>query len=80
VQRTSEGFTCPCHGAQYNSLGEVVSGPARRALPWFTLWQEADGRIWVDVSRVVDSGTSPISLSDQIEDRRAKANKNQEQS
>lgn len=80
VQRTSEGFTCPCHGAQYDSIGEVVSGPARRALPWFTVWQETDGRIWVDVSRIVDSGTAPIFMPGQIDDRPAKANKNQEQS
>ena len=35
VRRTADGFECPCHGAEYGPLGEVVSGPARRPLPWY---------------------------------------------
>jgi Rieske Fe-S protein len=60
VQRTADGFACPCHGAHYDALGRVVSGPARRALGWFKLWQEPDGRIWVDLSRAVETGTTPL--------------------
>lgn len=58
VQRTAAGFACPCHGARYDELGRVTAGPARRALPWFFLWQEADGRIWVDLSREASMGTA----------------------
>ena len=39
VQRTAAGFACPCHGARYDELGQVSLGPARRTLPWFSLWQ-----------------------------------------
>lgn len=28
----SGGFSCPCHGAQFDAQGAVVKGPARRAL------------------------------------------------
>jgi len=61
VQRTAEGFACPCHGARYDAQGAVVSGPARRSLPWFALWQEADGQVWVDVSRAAPTGTIALA-------------------
>jgi len=60
VRRTSDGFTCPCHGAHYDPLGHVLSGPARRELPWFQLWQEPDGRIWIDLGKTVQTGTAPL--------------------
>jgi Rieske Fe-S protein len=60
VRRTNEGFTCPCHGAKYDALGKVLSGPAPRALPWYVLWQEPDGRIWVDLSKPAAMGTAPL--------------------
>lgn len=58
VQRTAAGFSCPCHGAKYDEQGRVASGPARRALPWFAIWQEPDGRIWVDLSKEAPAGTA----------------------
>ena len=61
VQRTAAGFACPCHGAKYDALGRVTAGPARRALPWFALWQEADGRVWVDLSKEAPGGTAFLS-------------------
>ncbi|BAY22385.1 Rieske [2Fe-2S] domain-containing protein [Calothrix sp. NIES-2100] len=30
-------FICPCHGSQYDSLGRVVHGPAKRSLPLITV-------------------------------------------
>ncbi|MBI5543706.1 MAG: Rieske (2Fe-2S) protein [Deltaproteobacteria bacterium] len=61
VQRTAEGFACPCHGAKYDALGRVLAGPARRALPWFALWQEFDGRIWIDLTRSAEAGCAPLA-------------------
>jgi Rieske Fe-S protein len=63
VRRTADGFVCPCHGAEYGSLGEVISGPARRPLPWYRVWLERDGRLWVDVARPLEEvGPQPVVL------------------
>jgi cytochrome b6-f complex iron-sulfur subunit len=56
VRRTAEGFFCPCHGARYDSEGRVTLGPARKDLPWFHLWTDPDGRLWVDTARTIDRG------------------------
>jgi cytochrome b6-f complex iron-sulfur subunit len=56
VQRTADGFACPCHGARFDSDGRVLSGPARRALPWYRTWLAPDGRLWVDLSAEVPPG------------------------
>ncbi len=61
VQRTSDGFKCPCHGACFGPEGEVLSGPARRDLPWFHLWADNDGMIWVDSASEVAAKTLPLS-------------------
>jgi nitrite reductase/ring-hydroxylating ferredoxin subunit len=63
VQRTAEGFLCPCHGALYDSVGNVVKGPAREPLPWFHVWLEADGRLYVDLGTPLEaSGPQPMVL------------------
>jgi len=33
---TSQWFECPCHGSQYNRVGEKKGGPAPRGLDRFT--------------------------------------------
>lgn len=63
VRRTAAGFVCPCHGAEYGPLGEVISGPARRPLPWYRVWLEPDGRLWVNVAESLEvAGPSALVL------------------
>jgi cytochrome b6-f complex iron-sulfur subunit len=48
---TSQWFECPCHGSQYNRVGERKGGPAPRGLDRFDV-SVADGIITVDTSGV----------------------------
>jgi cytochrome b6-f complex iron-sulfur subunit len=34
---TSQWFECPCHGSQYNRVGEKKGGPAPRGLDRFAM-------------------------------------------
>jgi len=47
---TSQWFECPCHGSQYNQVGEKKGGPAPRGLDRFAM--EAGGGVLT-----VDTGT-----------------------
>jgi Rieske Fe-S protein len=40
-------FLCPCHGAQYNADGTVLSGIARQPLPRLRVRASKDGRLYV---------------------------------
>jgi len=52
LEKSSEGFECPCHGSCYNESGQVLSGPAPRDLSWYRVSKAADGKV------VVDPGTT----------------------
>ena len=54
IEKSEEGFQCPCHGSCYNEDGEVLSGAATKDLPWYSLDKDVDGQIVVDQSRLVD--------------------------
>jgi Rieske Fe-S protein len=40
-------FLCPCHGAQYNADGTVLSGIARHPLPRLQVQVDKDGHVYV---------------------------------
>lgn len=48
---SSQWFECPCHGSQYNRVGERRGGPAPRGLDRFDV-SVADGIVSVDTSGV----------------------------
>lgn len=54
LEKSTEGFTCPCHGSVYNEKGEVLSGPAPTDLAWYEVNRAADGRIVIDPGHTVE--------------------------
>ncbi|MFP5318196.1 MAG: ubiquinol-cytochrome c reductase iron-sulfur subunit [Acidimicrobiia bacterium] len=50
--KTSQWFECPCHGSQYNRVGEKKGGPAPRGLDRFVVSID-DGTVVVDTSLII---------------------------
>ena len=42
VNATTKGFTCPCHGSVFTTLGDVVKGPADRPLKRLAVEEQVD--------------------------------------
>jgi len=53
LEKSTDGFECPCHGSCYNDQGQVLSGPAPRDLAWYRVLRSADGKIVVDPGSTV---------------------------
>ena len=51
---TSQWFECPCHGSQYNRVGEKKAGPAPRGMDRFPVTVAANGDVTVDTGTVID--------------------------
>lgn len=45
LEPTAEGFTCPCHGSQFDVGGHPQRGPATNPLTVFRVEQDAAGRL-----------------------------------
>jgi cytochrome b6-f complex iron-sulfur subunit len=50
--QSSQWFECPCHGSQYNRVGEKKGGPAPRGLDRFALSIASDGSMSVNTQTV----------------------------
>lgn len=50
---TSQWFECPCHGSQYNKVGEKKGGPAPRGMDRFAMVVESDV-LTVDTGQVIE--------------------------
>ncbi len=50
--KTSQWFECPCHGSQYNRVGEKKGGPAPRGLDRFAISVDG-GQVVVDTKQVI---------------------------
>ena len=53
LEKSMDGFECPCHGSCYNHRGEVLSGPAPRNLTWYSVSRAANGHIVINPGRSV---------------------------
>jgi len=61
LEKSMDGFECPCHGSCYNNEGEVLSGPAPRNLAWYSVGRGADGRIMINPGKNVSSDEKFLS-------------------
>ncbi len=50
---TSQWFECPCHGSQFNQVGEKKGGPAPRGMDHFGTAVDAAGVLTVDTGLIV---------------------------
>lgn len=49
---TSQWFECPCHGSQYNRVGEKRGGPAPRGMDHFAM-EVAGGQLTVNTGQII---------------------------
>lgn len=62
---TSQWFECPCHGSQYNQVGEKRGGPAPRGMDRFATSVGADGSLTVDTGTIIQGPAIGINTTGQ---------------
>ena len=61
---SSQWFECPCHGSQYNRVGEKKAGPAPRGLDRFGVSVDG-GQIVVDTAQVIQGPPVGVNTTGQ---------------
>ena len=62
---SSQWFECPCHGSQYNRVGEKKSGPAPRGMDHFAVSVGGSGDVIIDTSTVFTGAPIGVNTSGQ---------------
>lgn len=52
-----ETYLCPCHKAEFDKIGHVTKGPAKKDLVWHNTKVESTGEVFVDIKSVIDPAT-----------------------
>ena len=55
IEKSENGFICPCHGSCYDDEGRVLSGAAPVDLPWLNSYLSADGKIVVEPGKYISA-------------------------
>src|SRR5206468_2284720 len=53
----SSNIECPCHGSVFDLSGNVVRGPARSALPYLAVTEDAAGQLTIHGDQEVSRST-----------------------
>ena len=56
LEKSLDGFQCPCHGSCYSDEGAVLSGPAPRDLAWYRISRDPQNRIVINPGKIVPPG------------------------
>lgn len=62
---TSQWFECPCHGSQYNRVGEKKGGPAPRGMDRFPMTVSAANELLVDTGTVIQGPAIGVNTTGQ---------------
>jgi cytochrome b6-f complex iron-sulfur subunit len=62
---TSQWFECPCHGSQYNQVGEKKGGPAPRGMDRFPMQVTPGGDLIVDTGSVIQGPAIGVNTTGQ---------------
>lgn len=63
--KSSQWFECPCHGSQYNRVGEKKAGPAPRGMDHFVLTVSGSGDVIIDTSIVMVGAAIGVNTTGQ---------------